>query len=136
MTTSLARTAPEAPVARLAVRPPYLVAGAALGAAAVTLAVIWGTGVSSVLVFIVLPDVTLLLALGGQGVQQGQLPARAVPGYNLMHHPAVPAAVLALAAVGLVGGYWVVAALAWGAHIGIDRGCGYGLRTRDGWQRG
>ena len=121
-------------VAKLPNRPGHLVAGAALTALAVTLAATWGTGVSSVLLFAVLPDVALLLAIGGS-MAHGQLPPRAVPAYNLLHHPAVPAALLALAASGVLGRYWLVASLAWAAHIAIDRGVGYGLRTRDGWQR-
>ena len=76
----------------------------------------------------------LLLALGQQ-FQHGQLPRRAVPAYNLLHHPVVPTLVLAAALTGLLGTYWVVAALAWAAHICIDWAAGYGLRTADGWQR-
>jgi hypothetical protein len=132
-TTSAPR--PTEPLARTAVRPSYLLAGSALTALAVTLAATWGTGISSVLVFALLPDVALLLATSGH-TRPGQLPSRAVPAYNLMHHPAVPAVLLALAATGVLGRYWLVAALAWGAHIAVDRGVGYGLRTADGWQRG
>lgn len=122
-------------VARTAVRPAYLLAGTALTTLAVVLALTWQTGLSSVLVFAVLPDVAFLLAIG-RTVQHGQLAPRAVPAYNLLHGPVVPLALLALAAVGALGQYWVVAAITWGAHIAIDRGCGYGLRTPEGWQRG
>jgi hypothetical protein len=121
--------------ARTAPRPGHLVAGLLLLAAAVVAATTWGTGVSSVLVFALLPDVALLAAAGAKHAP-GQLPARAVPLYNLLHHPAVPAALLLAGAAGLLGSYWLVAGLAWAAHIAVDRGVGYGLRTRDGWQRG
>ena len=133
-TPATVATATTQGVAKLPARPGHLVAGTALTALAVTLASTWGTGVSSVLLFAVLPDVALLLAIGGT-MAHGQLPARAVPAYNVLHHPAVPAALLVLAASGALGRYWLVAALAWAAHIAIDRGVGYGLRTKDGWQR-
>jgi hypothetical protein len=132
---STTTTAVHTDLARLTVRPAYLAAGVALLALAIGLAVTWETGVSSVLLFVLLPDTALLLAIG-QPVQRGQLAPRAVPAYNLMHHPAVPTVLLALGAAGALGQYWWVAALAWGAHIAVDRGVGYGLRTKDGWQRG
>lgn len=122
-------------LARSATRPLHLVAGLLLLVASVVAAAAWGTGVSSVLVFAVLPDIALVAAVGGQHAP-GQLPARAVPAYNLLHHPAVPVAMLMAGLVGLLGTYWVVAGLAWAAHVAVDRGVGYGLRTRDGWQRG
>ena len=40
----------------------------------------------------------------------------------------------ALAAVVLPAGY-LVGALAWAFHISLDRAVGYGMRTRDGFQR-
>ena len=122
-------------LARTTARPGHLVAGLLLLAAAVAAAMTGDTGVSSVLVFVLLPDVALLAAAGARHAP-GQLPARAVPLYNLLHHPAVPAVLLLAGVVGLLGSYWLVAGLAWAAHIAVDRGVGYGLRTRDGWQRG
>lgn len=138
--TDLARspqpTAEPAPGdARTAVRPAYLVAGTALLAAAVTGAAMLDTGVASVLLFAVLPDVALLVGLT-QPHAPGQLPRSAVPVYNALHSPAVPAVLLLATAAGLLGTYWLVAATTWAAHIALDRGLGYGLRTRDGWQRG
>ena len=121
--------------ARTEVKPGHLVAGAVLLAAAVVAAMTWETGVSSVLVFALLPDVALLAAAGAKHAP-GQLPARAVPVYNLLHHPGVPLALLGAGLVGLLGTYWLVAGLAWAAHVAVDRGVGYGLRTKDGWQRG
>lgn len=130
----LVRPSGPSRVARGAVRPAHLVTGLLLLIAAVTGSVAYGTGVSSVLVFALLPDVALLAGIGGPH-QPGQLPRHAVPAYNLLHSPAVPVALLVAGLAGL-GTYWVVAATTWGAHIAIDRGLGYGLRTRDGWQRG
>ena len=139
MTTNLlpppCDTTVRAPVGRGAVRPAYLVAGVLLLTAAIVAASVEDTGVSSVLLFVVLPDVALLVGVGGRH-EPGQLPRRAVPAYNLMHSPAVPAAILIVAATGMLGTYWLVAATTWAAHIALDRGLGYGPRTRDGWQRG
>jgi hypothetical protein len=108
-------------------------AGLVLTTTAIALAVRHDTGVAPVLVFAVLPDLALLLAIGRQ-FRHGQLPRRAVPAYNLLHHPVLPALLLVAAAAGL-GTWWLVASLAWGAHITFDRAAGYGLRTADGWQR-
>jgi hypothetical protein len=41
---------------------------------------------------------------------------------------------MAVAAVGLPAG-WLLAALGWALHISLDRSLGYGMRTRDGFQR-
>lgn len=113
----------------------YALAGTGLTVAAVALAVARDTGVGSVLLFAVLPDVALLLALG-RAHQPGQLPARAVPAYNLLHRPSPPVTLALASLAGLVSTYWLVAGLSWLAHICFDRACGYGLRTADGWQRG
>jgi hypothetical protein len=84
--------------------------------------------------FLVLPDLALLFG-GGRGLERGQLHPRAVPVYNLVHRLWGPAALGAAVATGLLGGFWIVAALAWGVHVALDRSVGYGLRTRDGFQR-
>ncbi len=121
--------------ARGPARPAHLVTGIGLLALAVTAAVLWDTGVTSVLVFALLPDLALLAGIGGGPHQPGQLPRRAVRAYNLSHGPLVPALLLVAAVAGL-GAYWLVAATTWVAHTAIDRGVGYGLRSDDGWQRG
>jgi hypothetical protein len=116
-------------------RPGYLVLGLGLTIVAVTGAVVAGTGFWFVMLWAVLPDVALLLAIGSRG-SPGQLPRRAVPAYNLLHAPALPLVLLAFAAVGLLGSAWLVAGITWLAHISFDRGFGYGPRTPEGWQRG
>jgi uncharacterized protein DUF4260 len=73
------------------------------------------------------PDLALFVGIGS-GLAKGQLHPRAVPLYNALHRFAGPI-ILALIPGMLVG------ALAWGLHIAIDRTVGYGLRTRDGFQR-
>jgi hypothetical protein len=81
----------------------------------------------------VLPDVALL-AGAARGLERGQLSPRAVPLYNALHHPAGPLVAIVIAAAVLPDA-WLAAALAWGAHVAMDRAAGYGLRTREGFQR-
>jgi hypothetical protein len=85
-----------------------------------------------VIVFLLGPDVALVLGTGS-GLQKGQLHPRAVPLYNLLHRYWGPIA-LALASLVLPKG-WPAAALAWAVHVSLDRAIGYGLRTPDGFQR-
>jgi uncharacterized protein DUF4260 len=85
-----------------------------------------------VVVFLLGPDIALLLGIGS-GLEKGQLHPRAVPLYNALHRYWGPAA-LALASLVLPEG-WLAAALAWALHISVDRTVGYGLRTPDGFQR-
>jgi hypothetical protein len=82
--------------------------------------------------FIVAPDLALLAGMSPT-LQKGQLHPRAVPLYNALHSFWGPAA-LALAGIVLPLGA-VIGALAWALHISIDRTVGYGMRTRDGFQR-
>jgi len=85
-----------------------------------------------VIVFLLGPDIALFLGLGS-GLEKGQLHPRAVPLYNALHRYWGPAA-LALASIVLPEG-WLAAALAWALHLSLDRAIGYGLRTREGFQR-
>ena len=113
------------------------VAGAlALGLLGASIVVIASTGAGWpwVAAAALAPDVALLLG-AGRGRAPGQLHRRAVPLYNALYHPAGPALLAALWAAGVVGPGPFAAALAWGAHIAMDRAAGYGLRTRDGLQR-
>jgi hypothetical protein len=85
------------------------------------------------------PDIPLLAQLGTRH-EQGQLYRKAVPFYNVLHFPWLPLAVIVFfsfygstndqAAPGFTLG------LTWLAHIAVDRALGYGLRNRNGWQRG
>jgi hypothetical protein len=92
------------------------------------------TGYWQIFAFGLGPDIALFFGIGS-GLERGQLHPRAVRLYNALHTIWLP---IALAAVGLAGGLssgWLVAALAWAFHISLDRAVGYGLRTRDGFQR-
>jgi hypothetical protein len=80
------------------------------------------------------PDLALLLGAGA-GLADGQLHPRAVPAYNAVHRIWGPVALGAAAAAGVLPSVWLAGALAWGLHVAVDRTCGYGLRTRDGFQR-
>jgi hypothetical protein len=81
------------------------------------------------------PDVALL-AGAGRGLARGQLHPRAVGFYNALHRW-WPPLLLALVALLMPVPLWAfVLAIAWLAHVALDRACGYGLRDRAGFQRG
>lgn len=101
---------------------------------ALTLAVREGTGWWQLAAFGLGPDVALLAGIG-TGLERGQLHPRAVPLYNLLHRFAGPAALFLVAVLLSLPAGWVVGALAWGVHVAADRAFGYGLRTREGFQR-
>jgi hypothetical protein len=103
-------------------------------AAAVYEAAVHGTGYWQLAAFSFGPDLALVIGAGA-GLERGQLHPRAVPLYNLLHCFWLPIALLALASVGVVPFAYLVGALAWCFHISLDRAVGYGLRTRDGFQR-
>ena len=115
-------------------RPLYAVAAVALLGSAVAVAVSQSTGWWQLGVFVIAPDIALV-AGAGTGLERGQLHPRAVPLYNALHRAAGPLVLAALALTGVLGVGWLVGALAWGFHIAVDRAIGYGLRTREGFQR-
>ena len=79
---------------------------------------------------LVTPDLALI---GAFADGPGRLHASAVPRYNAGHAWWGPlaVAVLALTLVPVLA----PVALGWALHVAIDRALGYGLRTRDGFQR-
>jgi hypothetical protein len=87
-----------------------------------------------VLLGVLAPDAALLLGIAS-GQAKGQLHPRAVPLYNALHRVAGPCVLAAAALLGL-GLPWLVGALAWAAHIALDRSLGIGLRTPEGFIRG
>lgn len=104
-----------------------LLAGLTAGAAALLLLGPW------VLALWLLPDVALLAGMSREFAGNGRLAPRAVSAYNAVH--AYPAPVL-LALAGLVAVPALLGlGLVWIAHVAIDRACGYGLRSADGFQR-
>ena len=82
---------------------------------------------------LVAPDLALI-AGAARGLAPGQIHPRAVGAYNAVHRWWPPLALLAVTAVtgppALFAG-----ALAWAAHVAVDRACGYGLRDANGFQR-
>ncbi|MGW2226545.1 DUF4260 family protein [Streptomyces formicae] len=88
--------------------------------------------------FLIAPDLTFLVGLrDAPRMARGQLPPRAVPYYNAAHRALVPVALIALFPFSPVAWAPAFAALCgWLAHISYDRAFGYGLRTKEGFQRG
>jgi hypothetical protein len=80
------------------------------------------------------PDLALFLG-AGKGLERGQLHPRAVPLYNAVHRFWGPFALAVVALAADLPAAWLVGALAWATHVAVDRAVGYGLRTRDGFQR-
>ena len=110
--------------------PTKRIAYAALAAALLTASIIVMTRDGALWQFFAFgaaPDLAVFLAIGS-GLAKGQLHPRAVPLYNALHRFIGP---ILLA---FVPGF-LLGALAWGLHIAFDRTVGYGLRTRDGFQR-
>jgi hypothetical protein len=90
-------------------------------------------------IFAIVPDLPLIFG-GGPGLQPGQLNPKAVAFYNATHRLAGPVllTLAALISIGLGspnGQAFLAGGLVWTAHILLDRGLGYGLRTAEGFQR-
>ncbi|MDQ0952894.1 hypothetical protein QFZ24_006817 [Streptomyces phaeochromogenes] len=98
----------------------------------------WLAGLLAVAFFIA-PDLTFLVGIGdARGMAKGRLQPRAVPYYNTAHRALVPLALMTLYTFGPPALAWPPAFAAlcgWLAHISYDRAFGYGLRTKEGFQR-
>jgi F420H(2)-dependent quinone reductase len=116
---------------RLRLRHLWVVPGLGIAAFANLQAGHLGLGIVPLLAFGIAPDLPRLLGIG-QPHAHGQMPLRAVPAFNLMHHPVSPVAVFALAATGLLPPVLYVGALAWLSHIVLGLGIGDRIRDRDG----
>jgi hypothetical protein len=135
MTSARTRSVNVSRPRRLRLRHLWLVPGLGVALFANAQAGTLHVGLVPLLVFGIVPHLTVLVGIR-QPHARGQLAPRAVPLFNAMHHPAVPLAVLGLAAAGVLPPFWLVGALAWLSHIVVDRGFGDGLRTTDGYLRG
>jgi hypothetical protein len=110
----------------------YLLLGAGLTVFALVEMIRFGGATWFALAFIVLPDVALMYG-ADRNRAPGQLHPRAVRFYNTVHSFWIP---FVLMLVGL----WLpplvfTAGAVWAAHIAWDRGLGFGLRTRRGFQQ-
>jgi hypothetical protein len=112
----------------------YVAFSALLGAAIVLELARRGGGYAQLAAFGLAPDLALVLG-AGSGLARGQLHPRAVTAYNLLHRFWGPAALGLLAIAGVLPTAFGIGALAWTLHVALDRAVGYGLRTRDGFQR-
>jgi hypothetical protein len=112
----------------------YATLAVLLLAATVLQAARHGSGYWQLGVFGLGPDLALFYGASG-GLAKGQLHPRAVALYNLLHRFWGPLALGAVASFDLLPLGFLVGALAWAFHIALDRSLGYGLRTRDGFQR-
>jgi hypothetical protein len=122
------------PRRRLRARHLWLVPGFAIAVYANAQASANGLGLGPLLIFGIVPHLPALLGIG-QPHAPGQMAQRAVPLFNLMHHPLPPLVVLGLAAAGILSPFWLVGALAWLSHLVADQAFDQGLRTADGWRR-
>jgi len=111
----------------------YALVGLVLVGVALADVITQHTGWWQLIVFAVAPDLSMLMG-GGKGLQHGRLHPRAVPVYNAVHRFWAPVVLVAIALL-LRDPGWLAAGLAWSAHIAIDRSLGFGLRTREGFQR-
>ncbi len=93
-----------------------------------------GTSSWPIPVFAIAPDIALFFG-AGTGLVKGQLHPRAVGLYNALHRFWGPLALGTLAVASLIPSAYLVGALAWAFHVALDRMLGYGLRSRDGFQR-
>jgi hypothetical protein len=127
---------PAVPVRRLRLgrRHLWLIPGLAIAVYANAQSGQHDLGLGVLLLFGIVPHLPALLGIG-QPHARGQMAPRAVPLFNLMHHPAPPLVLVGLAAAGVLSPFWLVGGLVWFSHIVVDLAFGHGLRTPDGWRR-
>jgi hypothetical protein len=112
----------------------YATLGVLLLTAIVLEAAKHGTGYWQIAAFALGPDLALFYG-AASGLAKGQLHPRAVGVYNLVHRFWGPLLLATLAGLHVFGLGFFIGALAWAFHVALDRALGYGLRTRDGFQR-
>ena len=118
---------------RFSARLAYGLLALVLGTALAVALIARGVGGWYALCFALAPDVALLVG-AAPGLDRGRLHPRAVRLYNALHVFAGPL-LLGIAAFLWLGSPWLVGALAWAAHVAVDRALGIGLRTREGFRR-
>ncbi len=133
-TIAQTRSAGAGSARRLRRRHLWLMPGLGLALVASTQATHLGVGLAPLLLFGIVPHLTVLAGIG-QPHRKGQLGPRAVPTFNLMHQPLLPTAVFGLAATGFLPPFWLVGALTWLGHIVVDHALGDGMRGAEGFLR-
>jgi len=114
----------------------WLVLGLAAAALTVIQVARFGSGALALAgILAVAPDLTMLIG-ASRRLARGQLAPAAVPFYNIAHRAWGPLGLLAAGAAWPGSAVLVAGGLAWLAHVGLDRGLGFGLRTPAGLQRG
>src|SRR5690349_13018036 len=86
------------------------------------------TAIAVMVAFGVAPHLAFLAGIG-QSRPAGGMAPRALALFNAMHHPALPAAIVALNLTGVVPTLLFVGATAWLSHIVIGWGIGDGPRA-------
>ena len=111
----------------------YAALGIVATALAITVVVTYHSSWWPLVVFAIAPDISFLFGMSS-GLARGQLHPRAVAIYNSLHRYWVPVALIGVTFI-LQSPEYLAAGLAWAAHISFDRSLGFGLRTREGFQR-
>ena len=107
---------------RLRWRHLWIVPGLAIAIFANELGKTNGVGILLLVAFGLAPDVPRLFGLRrGPSTGVGSFPLRV---FNLLHHPAAPAAAVLLTATGVVPVIWLVGSLVWLSHVVIGFGVG------------
>jgi hypothetical protein len=116
---------------RIRVRHAWLIPGLAIMVYANLQVDPLGVGILPILAFGIAPDLPRLLGLGQPAVP-GRIASRAVPLFNLMHHPAPSIVLVALGTAGVIPPALYVGGLAWLGHIVVGLGIRDRMRHHDG----
>ena len=79
-----------------------------------------GVAILPLIAFGIAPDVPRLFRIG----RSGRASRVALAVFNLLHHPALPIAAVAIAATGIIPALWLVGSLVWLSHLVIGWGVG------------
>jgi deazaflavin-dependent oxidoreductase (nitroreductase family) len=116
---------------RLRRRHLWFIPGLSIAFLASGLAQSHGLGLTPLLLFAITPHLPALIGVR-EARRPGHISARAVPLFNAMHQPVLPAGIVMIAATGLLPTFWLVGGLAWLSHIVMDWALAAGSRRPDG----
>ena len=106
---------------RLRWRHLWIVPGLAIAIFASELGKTHGVGILLLIAFGLAPDIPRLFGIGRRRSGVGELPLQV---FNVLHHPATPAAAALVAWTGIVPPIWLVGSLVWLGHVVIGLGVG------------